>query len=733
MKQISRSFQNIRTLLISVVVAANLFVFALVGYSLYESYRNQELRAAVQTQNLSTILEQNLSEKMRVVEQALLVAREEFNRQQAAGHIQQRELSRYLENLQKRLPELDGLRITDTSGQIRYGKDIGPEGGAMLADRDYFQIQREQSRFGHYLGAPVQSRVSGQWIVAMSHRLEKPDGGFAGIVYATINLEGLTQLFSQLELGRMGSLILRDEQLRLIARYPAVDGPSGKVGSAKTSIEFAELVATGQRAATYETQRGSDDVHRIYSYRRLPDWPWYVVAGLAREEYLRSWYHQAARYTGFALLFLVVSLLAAYWIWRGWRRQLAIADELKESLRQREEAQEALRRSKEEAEAANKAKSQFLAVMSHELRTPMNGILGMTQMLMMPGVEEKDRIDYARTVYNSGQTLQTLLNDILDHSKIEAGRMELARVAYAPSQLVQEVATLFRESARAKGLALNVVDELPTGERHWGDPHRLRQILSNLTNNAIKFTDHGSVILKLGRRMSMAPTRGECLWFAVTDTGIGIAEEKQQALFQTFSQVDDSFTRRYGGTGLGLAISRNLVQLMGGEVGVVSQAGAGATFWFEVPVGPVAQHEESRQRDRMASAETSACSVPPPSGTLDTDALLRCFGGDREMAQCAVGVFIEDVLGLMSKLEAALAADNMADARLFAHSIQGSAGSVAAERLAVLAGILDQALTEGEASGATILLSDMRQVVAETVHALQAFVEQSSTPSAEEA
>ncbi len=484
------------------------------------------------------------------------------------------------------LPQIDVASIVaDNGDNINFSRAY-PVPPINLAERDYFKAHLENPKLGDFISQPVRNKGNGKWTFYISRRLNDAKGQFMGLVLVGMSVDVFTEFFERIatNTGTGTTLSLFRSDLTLLTRWPHRDEVIGTVNRSGAAFEVIEQMKKRDAVLLRDTRRFStgEPELRLTAVRLLERYPLAVVVVISDELFLARWRNSTWLITGFAtvgMLALLVALLA-----------------LVRTLAQRETTVIEMSCLKTEAEAANLAKSRFLATMSHEIRTPINGILGMAQLLLMPKTGEPERQEFTRTILTSGQSLLNLLNDILDLSKIEAGKVVLEPAVFESEQLMREICHLFSGSAASKELGLDAVWHGEAGQRYRADAYRLRQMLSNLVSNAVKFTARGAVTVE-GREIADQGD-GVVLEYSVRDTGIGIADDKQRELFQPFAQADSSTTREFGGTGLGLSIVHSLSRLMGGDAGVESTLGQGSRFWFRIRAERVAKGEESRSGER---------------------------------------------------------------------------------------------------------------------------------------
>jgi CheY-like chemotaxis protein/HPt (histidine-containing phosphotransfer) domain-containing protein len=317
------------------------------------------------------------------------------------------------------------------------------------------------------------------------------------------------------------------------------------------------------------------------------------------------------------------------------KRLLAIVRDLSERLK----LERSLREAKEAAENASLAKSAFLANMSHEIRTPMTAILGYADLLLRPDPSAEQRRVWLETIGRNGRHLLSVINDILDVSKIEAGRMSVERIEHSTRQIISDVVVLMRERAVDKGLKFDVRCTGGLPEKIQTDPVRLRQVLINLIGNAVKFTEKGSVQLRIA--LTDGPNGVPVLQFSIIDTGIGLTKSQIDVLFKPFVQADSSTTRKFGGTGLGLVITRKLVEMLGGEITVRSTPGQGSTFSFMIAVGDLnlVSMIESPVFDITPQSSDSGLASHTPHALLHGSVLLAEDGPDN---RALIGFHLEE-------------------------------------------------------------------------------------------
>ncbi len=303
------------------ILLVNLFVIVLAGLSLRHSRLQYEERAAVTTQNLAHVLEQNIGGNIDKIDVVLRISSEKIEKQVAGGGIDRRELNAFLARQSTLLPELGGLRMADARGEIAYGTGLAPGVMTSVADRDYFNRLRNDPKAGLFISRPLVSRVTGKWAVILARRINRTDGAFAGVVYGVIPLQHFLNLFTSIDVGRHGSITLRDEGFGIIARYPEPEGVGSTIGKKTVSLKLRQLLKTGRDTGTYVTKAPVDNIERTFTYHKIFNYPLYIIVGLATDDYLAEWRAETVKMSAIAAFFFLITLFTSRLIYQEWKRR----------------------------------------------------------------------------------------------------------------------------------------------------------------------------------------------------------------------------------------------------------------------------------------------------------------------------------------------------------------------------------------------------------------------------
>jgi signal transduction histidine kinase len=485
-----------------------------------------------------------------------------------------------LVDLQGLLPQVDAVAVLDADGTvIASSRSFPPPAPLGLADALVFRTLHPHPELGLVMDGPVYRPVTGRWMIYLGRALTDEAGRFAGVAVIGITTAYFENQFSTVNIGAKGSIALTTEDLRLVAGWPKADYVTGQrvIGPPPLASDTLPKVAI---------TAGSDGRKRVAADSRLgvPGVGLHLAVTQAESVLLKPWRSMALAISASTAVALVViatlTLFLLRWLSEESRWRRVVQDR-----ENRLSAQAAdLMAARDQAETAQRARGQFLANMSHELRTPLNAVLGFSDIFrqeMLGPIGNPKYREFAEDIHSSGRHLLDIINNILDLTKIDSGKLELADDEVDIADLLAFCGKLVADTARSGDVSLEIAVP-PQAPTLHGDTIRLRQILLNLLSNAIKFTPAG------GRIMVSGELAGAAFVLRITDTGIGMTPDEAHKAMQPFYQVDNSNARRYEGTGLGLPLTKSLVELHGGSIRIDSTRGQGTTVTVSLPIARTA-------------------------------------------------------------------------------------------------------------------------------------------------
>ncbi len=503
-----------------------------------------------------------------------------------------------------RVPELVSpaiqILIIDADGKVRASTLKRDPSPVYLSERDFFAAHRDNPDLGFFIGKPVMGKISERLVIPATRRLNTKDGQFAGVLAFSLDPELLTNLHRKIRLGQTASINLIRFDGTIMARYTGAHGldrPS--IGTRNADFE-AVRHRSFARLGQYASRSAIDGVVRLHHWRQVPGYPLYVIAGLGEAEALAAAGYRARIIIGLGIAALSLPLIMMLMLSREISRRvehavaldkesekvrlehvalLTITEELAKERFKLRKTNKALTMARRRAEEANRAKSTFLANMSHELRTPLNAILGFSEIIRdkMFGNDAARYSDYAADIHRSGAHLLEIVNDILDVTRIEAGKFDIREEKVKLEVVMKESLLAVEQQAAKAGISLNR-GAPPASATIAGDKTKLTQIVINLLSNAVKFTPRGGSV-----DLSACADKDGGLIVTVRDTGIGMASDEIRDAVELFRQVDNSLARRYEGTGLGLPLAIQLTELHGGTLTVESAPGRGTLVTVRLP------------------------------------------------------------------------------------------------------------------------------------------------------
>jgi len=562
--------------LVLAVLLANLLVFALAALSLSQSQRQYQERAEITTRNLAQVLESHLGGIIDKIDIVLLATVDESEKQ-IAGGIDAKALNSFLARQQARLPELDSLRVADARGLVSFGTGI-PQGRKVdISDRRHFIRLRDDARAGLVIAEPIFARINRKWVLPLARRINHPDGSFAGMAYAFIPLEYFYHSFSALNVGPRGIVTLRDAELGILVRHPEPKGIGSVIGQKAAPPPLREMVGTGRKAGTYLSLSTVDGIERTFSYRRVGNYPFLIIVGLASDDYFTEWRNDAAKLLALAAFFSLATLLGAGLIYRAWMHRTLATEalrELNETLEQR--VDEAVRKNMEQErlliqQSRLAALGEMIGNIAHQWRQPLNA-LGLLQANIQDAFEfgELNREIMQRFTETGQRLIQKMSTTIDDFRDFFKPHREKSEFSLEPAI----ARTLNIVSAGFHNHDIAIVHDTGADIRVVGFPNEFSQVLLNVLNNAKDAIleskiEGGRIAISLGQDDQSA-------WIIIGDNGGGIPPPSLPKIF------DPYFTTKDKGTGIGLYMSRMIMEHMDGTI-EARNLGDGAEFRMILP------------------------------------------------------------------------------------------------------------------------------------------------------
>ncbi|HET7594668.1 MAG TPA: sensor histidine kinase [Stellaceae bacterium] len=551
---------------------------ALCGMFYWMSWHAREIVIAdtyASSSNLALSVEQFVARTMETVDLSLRVATAEIAADTAKAP---KDIHRLLARQVRHSPQITSIVLIDPHGRVTFSSEELPAPPANLSKKRYFtgagagaiRVTMEQ---------PLTPQGDGKRVIFASRRIARSDGRFAGVIAATISADYVQRFLSTLHIGTHGSIALYTIDGTMLIGQPAVGASVGRNFSAAPLFrDWLPWASSG----VFPTRHGGDGIRRIVGYQRVERLPLVAEVALSQDEALANWQRTTFWQASVGGLILVLSALTAWALHEQLRARRHAHRQLSETVRELEHARRV-------AEESSRVKSQFMANMSHELRTPLNAILGFSEVIRDAHVGPVDTRyqGYAQDIHSSGQHLLGLINDVLDLSKIEAGRLALHEERVDLAKLAGDCERLLAERFRAAQLAF-AIELPPQVPCVRGDELRLKQILLNLLSNAAKFTPAGGRVV-----LAVKTTPDGAIRLSVSDTGVGMKRQEIPLALQPFRQVDSSLNRRYDGAGLGLPLARSLAELHGGRLAIESAPGEGTKVSITLPARRVLRDGEA--------------------------------------------------------------------------------------------------------------------------------------------